>query len=134
MAKDSIQLSEKHGLNPSLEVCYVCGKDKGVILFGKLKGDVEAPRKACITKAPCDECKTWMTQGVICISIDPNKSTDKEDPWRSGGWAVVKDEAITKLLSHNEKLLASILEHRVMFMDDEVWDSIGFPPRKENDA
>ena len=133
MAKDLI-LSKQHGLNPSLEVCYVCGKDVGVILFGALKGDIEAPRRACVNKAPCDECKKWMEQGVICISVDPIKSTDKDDPWRSGGWVVLKDEALKNILGHNEELLADVLERRVVFIDDEAWDSIGFPARKENDA
>lgn len=133
MTKDLI-ISNKHGINPSLEVCYVCGKDVGVILFGALKGDVEAPRRACLNKEPCAECKNWMGQGVICISVDPVKSTDKEDPWRSGGWVVLKDEAVTRWLGHNEELLSDVLKRRVMFIEDEIWDSSGLPARKENDA
>lgn len=133
MSKD-LRLSPKHGVNPSVEICYVCGKDVGVILFGALKGDVEAPRKACINKSPCAECKEWMTKGVICISVNPKLSQDKEDPWRSGGWAVIKDEAITRFLEHNTELLADVLARRVMFIEDDVWDSIGLPARTVNDA
>lgn len=41
---NSIRLSPKHGLNPSISVCFFCGEDKNeIILPGKLEGDAEAP-------------------------------------------------------------------------------------------
>lgn len=44
MSKNII-LSEKHGVNPSITVYPICGKEIGIALLGKLKGDEEAPRK-----------------------------------------------------------------------------------------
>lgn len=44
MSKNII-LSEKHGVNSSITVCPICGKEIGIALLGKLKGDEEAPRK-----------------------------------------------------------------------------------------
>lgn len=44
MSKD-IRVSEKHGVNPSITICPICGKETGIVLLGKLKGDEEAPRK-----------------------------------------------------------------------------------------
>lgn len=44
MAKDSIKLSPKHGVNPSILHCICCGKDYGIAMLGKLKGDKEAPK------------------------------------------------------------------------------------------
>lgn len=35
----SIKLSPKHGVNPSVTHCECCGKEIGVALFGRLKGD-----------------------------------------------------------------------------------------------
>lgn len=133
MSKD-LKLSPKHGVNPSVEICYICGKDAGVILFGLLKGDVEAPRKACINKVPCAECKEWMTKGVICISVNPTLSQDKDDPWRSGGWIVLKDEAVERMFGHNKSVLSDVLKHRVMFLEDDAWDELGLPARSPNDA
>ena len=64
-----IYLSPKHGLNPSLGVCFYCLEDDGtVVLPGRLKGDVEAPRKAVWSMEPCPKCKDLMTQGVLLIS------------------------------------------------------------------
>jgi hypothetical protein len=45
--KGDIKLSPQHGVNPSIGVCFYCGEDSGeIILPGRLKGDVEAPRRA----------------------------------------------------------------------------------------
>lgn len=54
-ANDEIVLSETHGVNPSIEVCVVCEEDLGIILFGKLKDDVEAPKQVCLGRL-CDKC------------------------------------------------------------------------------
>lgn len=48
-----IHLSKKHGVNPSIEICAVCGKGIGVALLGRLKNDAEAPREVC-------QCLTWL--------------------------------------------------------------------------
>ena len=50
-----VTLSKKHGLNPSITVCPICGKEIGIALLGKLKGDEEAPRK--IIGDLCDDCR-----------------------------------------------------------------------------
>ena len=52
----SITLSKKHGVNPSLICCPVCGKEYAITLFGRIKGDAEAPKS--VQGDLCDECKT----------------------------------------------------------------------------
>ena len=145
-----IYVSERHGVNPSLEKCFLCGEAKGVVLFGKMtaykrekmlgkeiakqasygdKGteDVAAPREVVIDMEPCDKCKGYMKQGIILISVDEEKSKgDMKNPYRTGGWCVVKEEAIRRWLPPG-KLLADIIEKRVAFLPDETWDMIGLP-------
>jgi hypothetical protein len=41
--KKDITLSKNYGLNPSIIICPICGKDIGIALFGHIKGDKEAP-------------------------------------------------------------------------------------------
>src|SRR5574344_1275048 len=66
----AISLSEKHGLNPMIPKCFVCGEDKNIIaLMGRLPGDREAPRNAVIDREPCGKCKEYMKAGVILISV-----------------------------------------------------------------
>lgn len=50
----NIKLSPKHGVNPSMLQCACCGKDMGLALFGRLKGDAEAPR--IIKNDLCEDC------------------------------------------------------------------------------
>ena len=61
MSKDKIILSKNHGVNPSIEVCTVCGEDLRIILFGKLKDDVEAPKQVCLGRL-CDKCISKFTE------------------------------------------------------------------------
>ena len=130
-----IRVSEKHGVNPSLEQCFVCCKDVGVVLFGKLKGDAEAPRRVCLgpNSEPCDECKGYMEQGVILISVDEARSDDRQNPWRTGGWCVVRDEFVTRVFEPGE-LVEQVLKQRVAFMPDEAWDILGLPRGEECDS
>lgn len=70
MGKD-ITLSKKHGLNPIMVVCPICGKAKSVALLGHIKGDEEAPRY--IQGDICDECKAKVADNkcfVISVSED----------------------------------------------------------------
>jgi hypothetical protein len=108
-------------------ICFFCMKESGeIILFGRLKDDVEAPRRACVTQEPCAECKGWMEKGVILISVDPKRSKGQQDPYRSGGWAVIKDEAILQF-PIDEKSKEGFLRNRAGFIEDEAWDMLGLP-------
>lgn len=55
MSKNSITLSPKHGVNPSMICCPVCGEPISIALMGKIKGDKEAPRKIIGTEL-CEKC------------------------------------------------------------------------------
>lgn len=127
-----LQLSEKHGVNPSITQCFVCMKEVGLALFGKMKGDVEAPRKVCLPDdPPCEECSNLMEQGVILISVDESKSPDLQNPWRTGGWVVVRDDFIERVVQP-DTLKDSILNKRMAFIPDEAWDMIGLPRGEEH--
>lgn len=67
-----IKLSEKHGLNPSIECCLLCGKEMGIVLFGKLKGDAEAPKKVC-TGSICDDCKKNLEEKELRCFVSPEE-------------------------------------------------------------
>ena len=122
-----IQISEKHGVNPSVSQCFVCMKDVGVVLFGKMKGDVEAPRRVCLNKEPCDECKKHMSIGVILISVRDGEEGD--NPYRTGGWVVVRDEFIARIVKPKE-LADEIIRMRMTFVPDEAWKLLGLPGAK----
>lgn len=86
----SIKLSPKHGVNPSMVKCVVCGKEVGILLNGKLKGDVEAPRYV-ITGELCNECKAKVDEGYAFI-IECRSARGLED--RTSRYVVIKKETL----------------------------------------
>ena len=84
-----IILSKKHGVNPSVTKCFVCGKDYGVTLLGRLKGDVEAPRE--IVDGLCDDCQKVIDDGGVFI-IEVEKQ--EENPYRTGRLIAINKEAV----------------------------------------
>ena len=119
-----IRLSEKHGLNPSMLVCFVCGNDTGEIaLMGRLKGDIEAPRRSVLPGSePCAECREHMKAGIILISV--KDGSDQKNPYRTGGWVVIKEEAAKNIFKDNAE---SLMKVRMAFVEDSAWDKLGLP-------
>lgn len=129
MASSKVKLSPKHGLNPSIQQCFTCLQDMGVIMFGRLKGDAKAPHRVCLGRdsEPCDECKGHMEKGVILISMDERKTTDQNNPHRTGGWAVVTDSVIRQSVTPRS-LANDIIARRMAFVTDQAWAAQGLPP------
>ncbi len=122
-----IRVSPQHGVNPSMGVCFFCGQDDGtVVLPGRLRGDEQAPRRAVWTREPCPACKVLMEQGVMLISVDEKRTTDRDNPFRTGKIAVIRDSGIARMIT-NAELLADILEKRVCFVPDDAWAKLGLP-------
>lgn len=126
MSERGILLSERHGVNPAVTQCFVCMKDVGVALFGRMRNDREAPHRVCLDEEPCDECKKYMEKGIILISVDEKKTEDSQNPWRTGGWVVVTEDAIRRIVKEQE-LADHICIRRMAFVPDEAWDVLGLP-------
>ena len=126
----SIRLSPSHGVNPSVETCFLCQKDMSVILFGhqSQRGqlDWKAPANTCLGNH-CDKCEEFMNKGIILISIDEEKSKgDMSNPYRTGGWVVVRDLFVERVVEPVD-LRNAILNKRMAFISDETWDMLGLP-------
>ena len=127
MKNAGIRLSPKHGVNPSLGVCYICGEDDGtVVLPGRLPDDAEAPRRAVWSRAPCPTCRAYMQDGVVFLSVRDGEHG--VNPFRTGQYAVVRDEAVQRLI--REPLQTEVLKTRVCFVEDSTWAAIGLPTGK----
>lgn len=103
MAKGDIPISPKHGLNPSLLMCPMCGKDVGVAICGKLPNDAEAPRKL-VDIQPCDACTDmmieWQSKGALFVVVRDEYDFEKKDTesfWPYfHSFHVLKQEAIDR--------------------------------------
>lgn len=123
----SIKLSPKHGVNPTILKCPVCWNETGEIAFlGKLAGDEEAPISTYGPVA-CDQCDDWMRQGIILISVRDGEAGD--NPYRTGHFAVVKQEFIEKVVT-NPEARAKVIEKRITYIPDAVWVGLGLPTKE----
>ncbi len=78
----TLKLSPKHGLNPTVSVCFWCGEDKNEIaLLGHIGGafgeDIEAERRMVLDYEPCPRCKAQMESGFTVVEVTnaPNRVT-----------------------------------------------------------
>lgn len=107
---ESIKLSPKHGVNPTIPVCFWCGKEKNeVALMGYMKGkdgtDIAAPMHMVIDYEPCETCRKNMEQGFTLIEATskPNATSNVEiqhGVYPTGRYAVLKREAAERVFNN----------------------------------
>ena len=104
----AIRLSKKHGLNPTIKVCFFCGEDTNEIaILGALKGDVEAPMRMVVDYEPCDKCREQFNVGVPlieCTYTNNNRlaishDTDGHEVYPTGRWCVITEEGAKSIFS-----------------------------------
>lgn len=121
--RGSIRISEKHGVNPAIPLCFFCGEDKNeILLLGKLPGDAQAPHRAVFDRSPCDKCAGYMELGVMLIKCKDGGSTD--DPHRLGRLVVIKDEAVRRL-PVSKGMVDHLIKARMGFVEESVWSMLG---------
>lgn len=146
----SIKLHSRFGVNPTMATCYICNEPSEIILVGSstkpfrdagiaVSKDGEMPMNVGVMDGrPCSKCEGYMKQGVILISVRDDQeneiqkaNTDKRlpNPFRTGGWVVIKDDAIRRMLNPPE-LVESVLRKRMCFVPDQAWDALGLPKGK----
>ncbi len=101
---NSIKLSPQYGLNPTIPVCFWCGKEKSEIaLMGHIGDrrkhkDIEAPKYMVLDYEPCAECKKNMELGftIAEATSKPNSVTSmpiQKGVYPTGRYVVIKNEA-----------------------------------------
>ena len=127
---NSIKLSKKYGVNPTIPVCAFCGKEKNEIALmghigdGKKGEDFEAPRSVILDYEPCDECKEQWAQGVAIIEVSTIPVCDGQPPISKGAYptgrvVVVKEEALNGSFKKGDKALMLTEEFKQTFCGGE---------------
>ena len=92
--------SKKYGINPSVDTCFICGKETSVVLFGTSYKDengktAEAPRKTC-TGQLCNKCQKVIDEGgIFFIAVKDGESGN--NPYRTGQIIAIKEEAVQRM-------------------------------------
>lgn len=97
MTEGSINLSPKYGVNPSVLHCFICGKETGLALLGKLKDDAEAPHDISNPNEICDDCKKALQEGKFILEVEDNSK--ENNPKRTGRYVCIKKEALPDITS-----------------------------------
>lgn len=119
----NIRLSPKHGVNPSLMLCFFCGGAKGVALVGRMKDDTEAPKKMITNYVPCDKCQEIMNHGILLVEADaiptsPNQLEIKTGAYPTGEWWVLKEGVLDNIIK-NKDLMDTINKKRMTLISHE---------------
>ena len=114
----SITVSKKYGVNPSMEVCSICGETMGVVLFGASYKDkdgksAEAPLNVCMGNI-CDSCKKVLDDGGIFF-IEVLDGEEGDNPFRTGRMIALKEEAVKKVFKDYSK---------VNYMERSLWEQV----------
>lgn len=118
-----IKISPKHGLNPTIPVCFWCGKQKNEIaLMGHMKGDIEAPKNMVLDYVPCEECQNHMAMGVAVLEASDHPNTEGQPPMQKGVYptsrfVVVTTECADRVFND----YAPWSEGKKVFVDSDVF-------------
>lgn len=118
----------------ALTKCYFCQKDDKIVLNSLLTTymakKVKEMHGKIVDMEPCNECREFMKKGVILITIDSERS-DKEwykdkipNPYRTGGWFVITDAAVRKVIQPTA-MADWAITHRWMFIETKAAKMIG---------
>jgi hypothetical protein len=99
----SIRLSPKHGLNPSLVVCPICGEPTSIALLGRLKKDAEAPHYIKDVHL-CDKCKQKYITLIIVES--------KENPIETGEITYILRENVVESFRGYDCLRITVKDYK----------------------
>lgn len=135
---NSIRISPKHGLNPTIPVCFFCGKPKNeLVLMGKLKGDTEAPKNLCLDYEPCDACKALFEGNILLMGVttapNGNQSPIQNNLYPTGSYMVITREAAGRVFQ--EEVAKTILEKGKAFLEEPALQDLikAFNDTKEED-
>jgi len=104
----------------ALDLCFLCLEAKEVVLNRHLRPVLES---GVYDQEPCDKCKEYMRQGIILISVKDGDASD--NPYRTGIWVVIKEDAFKRMPVKPESLREGILQNRVAFIEDSVCSGLG---------
>ena len=118
-----IKISPKYGVNPTIPVCFWCGKQKNEIaLMGRMKGDIEAPKNMVLDYVPCEECQSHMAMGVTVLEASDHPNTEGQPPMQKGVYPTSRFVVVTTECADRVfNAYAPWSEGKKVFVDSDVF-------------
>ena len=121
-------MTNNNTVRVALTKCFYCGGNSDILMnktpTKHLAKKVESMHGKVVSMEPCQTCKEYMKLGIIAITYDEKLTDDKKNPYRTGGFFVLAEHTIAKLID-DEELLRHILSSRFFFMQHEVAETTG---------
>jgi len=118
-------MSEKSWVG--LELCYFCHEGKGVLLHRRMVKKFPL-QGAVYNQEPCDKCAEHMKDGIILISVRDGEGG--QNPYRTGGWVVIKKEAFARIFG-DSSIGEAAANKGAAFIENEAWNKLGLPALPE---
>ena len=118
-----IKISHKYGLNPTIPVCFWCGKQKNEIaLMGRMTEDIEAPKNMVLDYVPCEECQSHMNMGVAILEASDHPNTENQPPMQEGVYPTSRFVVVTTECADRVfNAYAPWSEGKKVFVDSDVF-------------
>ena len=137
---NSIVISPKYGVNPTMPVCFFCGNPTGEIaLLGHIRQrnshgraisgtDIEAQKEMVLNYEPCDDCKKNMAQGITIIEVIESRTAPAAmeicpGAVPTGTWCVIKEEAFERIFKDilESKIYHQTINKRKCLLESQVY-------------
>lgn len=117
--------------------CWICGKGS-TILLDRLMRKTLHKNMGSLPNEICSECKSLAedNNGIWIISIRdgeeiPIDSREVCNPYRTGGLALIKKEALKRLfkesISESKKYIEMVDKNFYFYLENSVWNYFGLP-------
>lgn len=126
---NSIAISPKYGVNPSILKCFWCGESMGIALCGKIKGDKKAPNNVINGYEPCEKCQKLFSQGILGIGVQKtppredfppiSKDADGSPLYPNGSHVVLTEQWVRRVLD-DQMMIDKVLKQRAMYMPTDI--------------
>lgn len=108
--------SDKSHVSMEQKVCFICGRtyDTGALLLDtRLQKTFE--RYTVTGHGQCKDCDEKINEGRIAlIGVDEEKTTNPNNPWRTGELVFLREEAFKKMFN------VELPPKKIAFVDKEV--------------
>lgn len=119
----SIRLHRKYGVNPTVAVCWWCGKDTGEVVLLGASYQGEAPHRMVVHREPCPACVENMKKGITLI-----EAVNQEEPEPTGRWCVITEDAARRAFTSD--MFDRMLQARKAYLNPEIWRILGLPTKE----
>lgn len=125
----TIKLHREHGLNPTIPICFWCGKERNeaALLGAAYKG--EAPMQMVLDYKPCDQCAEKMALGIAFMEASDTplkKGQQSINPdnvaYPTGRFIVASENFARRLLP--DPVLSQVLEQRRALVDTQTFEML----------